>query len=112
MEAVTGIREPELSDLVIQILNYADRINEILNEFDNKFYELENYYQGKPYDDLKNYYNDYVRNQFHIVKNNIVSYSDDFAALIRKMHEGSDALVRLFNQFEADNKRKIKEINN
>lgn len=109
MEAVTGIREQELKDLAIEIMNYADDISDILNKYDNKFYELDNYYEGKSYDELKSYYGA-VRDQYRIVKANIISYSDDFIALIEKMHEGATTLTKLFNQFEQDTKDKTKNI--
>lgn len=109
MEAVTGIKEQELKDLAIEIMKYADDISEILNKYDNKFYELDSYYEGKAYNDLKSYYGN-IRDQFRIVKSNIVTYSDDFIALIEKMKDGAASLTKLFNQLEQDTKDRMKKI--
>jgi len=110
MGVVAGIKEEELLDLIVEIINTADKINDVLNRYDNKFDELKDVYQGKPYDELDKYYNSYIRPKFLTIKNNIVSYADDLTALNRKMHEGASSVTKLFNQFEDEVKDRYKVV--
>ena len=106
----SGIREQQLTDLAKDLMKAADNINEIFNAFDDKFYELESCYQGKSFDDLQLFYSS-VRNKYSTVTSNLVSYSDDFIALIQKMNEiGRDDKVRfkdiIVDEFEDEKEKK------
>lgn len=103
--AQAGIKENELTELAREVNRYADSINDILNSFDSKFFELESYYKGKSFNDLKLFYSD-VRNQFSTVNQNIMSYSDDFIALIRKMKEAGDQVGKKIQLFTDEAKKK------
>ena len=107
---IAGIKEEELQNLIIEIMNTADKINEVLNKYDDRFEELKDVYEGNPYDELDKYYNAYIRPKFLTIKNNIVSYADDLTALNRKMREGAASIAKLFNQFEDEVKDRYKAV--
>ena len=98
MGIILGINEKDLAELIVEIVNVADKINVVLGKYDDKFSELKSVYDGKSYTELNDYYNTYVRSKFNTVKNNIVSYADDLTALNRKMHEGSKSMANIFNK--------------
>ena len=102
MNVYSFIDEIELSKLIVEIINTADNINGVLSRYDDNFSKLKNSYEGKPYNDLNEFYNTYVRPNFLIIKKNIVSYSDDLSSLIRKMHENNQDLTKLFNQYTTE----------
>lgn len=105
------INESELRDLAMDIIKYADDINHILNSFDDRFYDLRLYYEGKAYNELKKFYSS-VRKQYPIVQQNIISYSDDFIALIRKMNDGTKTIGKMFEEYTVDTKKKAADVNN
>lgn len=109
MNVVAGINEDELSALSLEILDYSDRISEIFDKMDSCMDKLPNYYQGSPCLDLLNYYNE-LKPYYSVIKNNIVSYSDDLIELIKKMKENDNYLTTLFQNYTDDTKNKIKSI--
>lgn len=106
---VTGINEEDLSSLSIEVLDYADRITEIFDKIDACMDRLPDYYQGESCSALMNFYNELVP-YYSIIKNNIVSYSDDFIELIKKMQDNDKYLVTLFQNYTDDAINKIKSI--
>ena len=67
-------------------------------------------YQGPPADKLAKRYAA-IRASYPIIKQDIVSYSKDLAALIRKMREGDRQLSNLFQEFASDTRRQVKAHN-
>lgn len=108
-EVIAGINEDELSNLSLEILDCVDRITEIFDRIDACMDKLPNYYKGSPCSDLINYYNE-LSPYYSIIKENIVSYSDDFIQLILKMQDNDKFLVTLFQNYTDDTKNKIKSI--
>lgn len=103
-----GIKESELKDLAMDIMKIADSINNTLNNFDNRFYDLKPYYEGKAYNDLNQFYSN-VRKKYPVVKKNLNTYSDDFIALIRKMREGSIKFEKMFEAYTDDIKKRSQQ---
>lgn len=110
-DVVAGINEDELSNLSLEVLDYADRISEIFDKIDAFMDRLPSYYQGESCSALINYYKE-LTPYYSIIKNNIVSYSDDFIELIRKMQDNDKYLVTLFQNYTDDTINKIKSIMN
>lgn len=104
-----GVKEYELGSLTLDILDYADRTSQILEKIDSKMEELATHYQGDSYKELMNYYSQ-LQSSYSTIKNNIVSYSDDLAALLIKMKENDKTVASLFDEFTVDVKQKIKSI--
>ncbi len=111
MDVVAGINEDELSLLSLEILDYSDRITEIFDKIDSCMDRLPNYYQGTPCVALMNYYKQ-LTTYYSIIRDNIVTYSDDLIALIKKMQENDKFLTTLFQNYTDDTKNKMKSIIN
>lgn len=111
MDIVAGINEDELSSLSLEILDYSDRISEILDKIDSCMDKLPNHYKGSPCTVLINQYNE-LKPYFSIIKNNIISYSDDLIALIKKMQDNDKTLTTLFQNYTDGAKDKLKSITN
>lgn len=110
-DVVAGINEDDLSNLSFEVLDYADRISEIFDKLDACMDRLPNHYQGIPCNDIINLYNELVP-YYSIIKENIISYSDDFIELIKKMQENDNYLTKLFQEYTDDTKNKTKSIIN
>lgn len=108
-DIVFGIKERELGFLSLEILDYSDRISAILDKIDARIADLAANYQGDSYKELMNYYSE-LKSSYSNIKNNIVSYSDDLAALIIKAKQNDKTLASLFDEFTVDVKQQIKSI--
>lgn len=105
-----GIKEEELSSLSMEVLDYSERIAEIFGKIDTKFQLIDEYYESPSYVKFKEAYSSFRLN-YQVVKNNIVSYSDDLIRLISKMKEGLDEVIVIMDTYTQDRKSKAKEIN-
>ena len=110
-DIVSGINEDELSNLSLEVTDYADRISEIFDKIDSYMDKLPNYYQGTSCSSLIEYYSE-LSSYYSIIKGNINSYSDDFIELIKKMQENDTYLATLFQNYTDDTINSIKSIMN
>lgn len=110
MNILEGINEDELSNLSIEILDYVDRISEIFVKLDTCMEKLSSCYNSEACNKILDYYEN-LRLYYNSIKNNIISYSDDFICLIKKMRENDKYLTKLFNDYTVDTKEKIKSVN-
>ena len=110
-DVAAGINEDELSSLSLEVIDYADRISEIFDKIDSCMEKLPMHYQGQPCSELVNFYNE-LTPFYSIIKDNIISYSDDFIELIKKMQDNDKYLVTLFQNYTDDTMNKIKSIMN
>lgn len=106
---VTYIKEDDLSSLSLEILDYSDRISEIFDRIDDCINKLPNHYQGTSCDKLINHYRG-LAEQYPVIKQNIVSYSDDLVTLIKKMHENDKYIASLFQNYTADTRGKTRSV--
>lgn len=77
MENVIGVNEKKLDLLTKDIIDYADRINGLLNQVNVIYTDIPSYYKsdsGKTYIGKVNN----TTNYFAIINQNIISYSRDF----------------------------------
>lgn len=107
MEVVAGIQETELGALSIEVLDYVERVSDILNRIDSCMEQLPACYQGSPCTKLVNRYQA-IQAQYPLLKDNLKSYSDDFITLIKKMRENDKYLSSLFQEFTSDLHNEVK----
>ncbi|NLC48220.1 MAG: hypothetical protein GX758_02550 [Tenericutes bacterium] len=106
---VNGINEPELNSLSMEILDNAELISELFDKIDSKIEELPEIYKSNSCLELINSYKDFRAN-YAVIKNNIVSYSDDLISLGNNMRENADYLTDMFVKYTQDTRSKTKEI--
>ena len=106
-DVLVGINEDELSNLSLEIIDYADKISEIFDRITECVDRVRGQYDGEPVGKIINNYQN-LAEYCPVIKDNIISYSDDLIALIKKMHENDKSLVTLFQEYtdEAINKKK------
>lgn len=107
---VEGINEDDLVSLSLEILDYSDRISELFDRIDDCMEKLPVHYNGLSSSKLVNYYKD-LKPCYYVIKQNIISYSDDLIELIKKMKENDRCLVTLFQNYTEDAINKIRSIN-
>ncbi len=108
---VEGIREEDLLSLCDEILKNADNIFEKFNQIDDKFEEIKQYYSSSSLDTLMNKYQNFKKN-YPIIKNNIISYSEDLNELIIKFRSGLKDIATKYDQYSENIKSKKKAIEN
>lgn len=108
-DVLFGVKEYELGNLTLEILDYADRTSKLLGDIGSKMEELATHYHGDSYNELMKYYSE-LQSSYSIIKDNIISYSDDLAALLIKVKENDKTVASLFDEFTVDVKQKIKSI--
>ena len=108
---VEGIREEDLLSLCDEILKNADSIYEKFNQIDNKFEEIKEYYSSSSLDTLMSKYQNFKKN-YSIIKNNIISYSEDLNELIIKLKSGLQEVATKYDQYSEDIKSKKKAVEN
>ena len=82
-----AINEEELSELAIDIIDFNDEIAELFSSIDGKMSELKSYFDCSKYYTLLNSYNEFKKN-YAVVKQNVLTYSDDLIAVINKFKSG------------------------
>ena len=110
-ELKLGVKDEDLSSFAMDILSFSDDISEIFSSLDSKMNELKTYFSGSRYDKLMSAYNAY-KPSFGIVKDDIISYSDDLIALVNKSIAGDKHIAFLIDQVTESAKLKTEEINN
>lgn len=76
MNINTGINENKVNQLMLDIYEYEEKINLLLEKISNLMESTTNIYSGFTSDDLRKKYNDFSVNYTNI-KNNIHDYSED-----------------------------------
>ena len=104
---MAGINDEELGSLSLEVMDYASNVSEILDRIDACMDKLSTYYQGTPCRKIMERYRE-MQLSYQTIKNNIVSYSDDFVTLINKMHENDQYLSGLFQGFTEDTRNQIR----
>ncbi len=106
-----AIKEDDLSAFAMDLLTISEEVSDIFSSIDSKMDSLKNYFEGSQYDSLMESYRTFRKN-YSVVKNNIVSYSDDLIAVINKVRQGDQDIAFLIQQITDDTINKAKEINN
>ena len=106
---VVGINHEELSNLCLEIIDYADDTSEIFDKMNNCIDKLSSYCDGDHINKIMSNYRQ-LSVYFPIIKDNIVSYSDDLIALIKKMQENDKYLSTLFQNYSDEIVSKTRSI--
>lgn len=106
-DVLVGINEEEVSNLSLEIIDYADKISEIFDKITDCVDRIHSQYDGEPVSKIINSYQS-LAEYYPVMKDNIISYSDDLIALIKKVKENDKYLVTLFQEYtdETINKKK------
>ena len=88
-ERLLAIDDNELGEFCVSLLDYSDELGDLFTNIDTKMNELSQYFGGKAANDLFAQYRTF-KSCYPIVRNNIISYSDDLITLVTKVHEGDD----------------------
>ena len=110
--AVLAMDEEELSQFAMDLIDYGDSVGAIFSKIDSKMQNLGNYYVGNGYNEFMKFYREFRKN-YSIVKNTIVSYSDDLIALINKVQAGDHQIAFAINNITdaiTDEAKKINEL--
>lgn len=75
-----GINIDSVDKLILDIYNYAEKINKTLNQISEVVDETKNFYDCEVADNYRNKFNNFKAN-FNIINKNIISYSDDLIKL-------------------------------
>ena len=106
-----AIREDDLSDLAMYLLTTSDEVSDLFSSIDSKMETLKNYFDGAQYDNLMASYRTFRKN-YAVVKNDIISYSDDLISVINKVRAGDNKIAFIIEQITNDTLQKAKEIEN
>ncbi len=106
-----AINEEDLSTLAMDILTISEDVTDIFSKIDAKMDSLKNCYESDEYSALMTKYRDFKKN-YSIVKDNIVSYSDDLIAVINKVRTGDRTIAFLIDSITEDTKDKASKIEN
>ena len=104
-----AIREDDLADLAMEILTISEDVTDIFSNIDSKMASLKNCYDADGYNQLMAKYRDFKKN-YTIVKDNIVSYSDDLIAVINKVRAGDKKIAFMIDNITEDTKDKASKI--
>ncbi len=108
-ELIDGINEPELSELSLEILDYAERIVAIFDKIDEKIEQLPSSYKSQAYDAFLESYNSFRQN-YSTVRDNVISYSDEIITLIRRLHENEKKYINKYENYTKDSISQAKKI--
>lgn len=83
---LSGINESSYQELVISIMDYADRINEIFNRIDDNVSQISDCYKSDSCQLLLLKYEE-IKKCYPIIHENILSYSADLTVALQKYNE-------------------------
>lgn len=92
-DVFVGINEKGIEDISIELLNYSDRIAEILEKIDDYFHEIGDVYKSSTYNNFMLKYETFKKNNFKTIKSNVASYSVDYLTLSRILRDGTKQIA-------------------
>lgn len=110
-DIVLGIKEDDLCDFAMDILNLSDDVSDLFSSIDSKMESLKNYFDCAQYNNLMSSYRDFRKN-YGVVKRAIISYSDDLIAVVNKAREGDNKIAFMISQISEDTSKKAQNVNN
>lgn len=98
MEDLISINEEAIDKLVLEIYDYSERINNILNQISDLVNYSSTYFKGQISNDIIGKYNN-LKLSLDNVKNNIASYSSDLVMVKNKFrNKASDIALEVKRQ--------------
>lgn len=110
-DIVIAINEEDLGQFAMDILTLSEDISDLFSSIDTKMNNLKTYFDCEEYQKLMNFYASIHRN-YSVVKNSLVSYSDDLIAVINKVKAGDTKLAFMIDEISQLASAKAKEIEN
>lgn len=104
-----NVNENDLSQFSMDLLTISEDVSDIFTSIDSKIESLNSYFSGKQYDKLMNKYR-VLRKNYSIVKDTIVSYSDDLICLVNKVRSGDKHIALIIEDATVENLNKAKNV--
>ena len=80
---VSGINEPNLKKLILEIYDYRDKISKLLSTAENLVYETKTYYDSVDGDELRRKFA-LLHSNFTTLLSNIKDYGNDLELILRQ----------------------------
>ena len=100
-----GINIDSIDKLILDIYNYAERINKTLNQISDVVDQTNTFYQCDVATEYRNKFNSF-RTNFAIIDKNIKSYADDLIKLKNRYQNVdkniTDSIKRAMNSLESE----------
>lgn len=92
MNNVSGINEEKLGNLILDIYDYADKVNQILNNIDELILKSNSYFKCDSSDRVRNRYQELTFN-FATLKQNMLNCASDLVKA-KYRYQGMDGDVK------------------
>ena len=88
-----GINLDSIDKLILDIYNYAERVNKTLNQISDVVDQTKNFYAWESADNYRNKFNSF-RTNFKVVNKNLISYAEDLIKLKNRYQNMSDEMTQ------------------
>lgn len=88
-----GINIDSVDKLILDIYNYAERINKTLNQISNVVDQTRNFYVCDAANNYRNRFNSF-RTNFNVVNKNVISYAEDLIKLKNRYQNIDDNMTQ------------------
>lgn len=88
-----GVNLDSVDKLILDIYNYAERVNKTLNQISDVVDQTKNFYACEVADNYRNKFNSF-RTNFKVVNKNLVSYAEDLIKLKNRYQNISDDMTQ------------------
>ena len=109
MNFLNAIREEELSAFSMEILDYFEKVADLLDNTDKEMNSLAPYFQEASYGVLMERYDNF-RGNYVAIKDNIKSYSEELITLMQRMKENDHYLAQMFANYTSEKKLEAKKV--
>lgn len=109
-DRILGINEPAMSDLILDIVDSADRIQDILNQIHDKMVTFETLYKSDGSGIAFQNKIAELEKSYPVIKQNILSYSEDLTFAMQHINEMVNISVRKFDSVANDVRKKAKMV--
>lgn len=92
-----GINLDSVDKLILDIYNYAERVNKTLNQISDVVDQTKTFYVCDAADNYRNKFNSF-RTNFNVVNKNLVSYAEDLIKLKNRYQNMSDEITQTINK--------------
>lgn len=108
-ELSSAIRETDLDNLIISIMDTADNLSTVFDEISEKVSDLEEYFKCDAIQSILNEYNE-IKSNYNIIHDNIITYSDDLIDVKNNMKSGMKEIAHIVNIYTQEFQDKTREV--
>lgn len=105
----SAIRESDLDNLIISIMDTADNVSTVFDEISKKVSDLEEYFKCDAIQSILNEYNE-LKSNYNIIHDNIITYADDLIDVKNNMKSGMKEIVIKVNTYTKEFQDKLREV--